>query len=93
MFEIKAKLSIQELNRFYKKDVAITVVGDSKPVNRTDYILVCAVEKNTGTYFYYNFAAFNMLFSAGAQMLTCDRKYINENFTKVELSQIMEDFR
>ena len=58
MFELKLKLVITEVNKFYKRSVDVTTLGDSKKQARTDYIFVGGREKETGTYFYYNFPDF-----------------------------------
>lgn len=93
MFELKLKLRITEVNKFYKRSVDVTTLGDSKKNVRTDYIFVGGKEKETGTYFYYNFPDFDSLFAAGNKVLTCDKKYIDENFTEVTLNNIREDLR
>lgn len=93
MFKLKVELSITEINKFYRRDIDVTTLGDSKKQSRTDYIFVAGKEKETGTYFYYNFSDFDCLFQAGNQLLTCDKKYIDENFTETTLSDIQEDLR
>ena len=93
MFKLKVELSINEINKFYRRDIDVTTLGDSSKQVRTDYIFVAGREKQTGTYFYYNFADFDALFYPGNKLLTCDKKYIDENFTEVALSDVQEDLR
>lgn len=93
MFELKVKLAITEINKFYKRDLDVTTLGDAQKQTRTDYIFVAGKEKETGTYFYYNFPDFDALFYPGNKLLTCDKKYIDENFTEVSLGDIQESLR
>lgn len=93
MFKLKLELSITEINKFYKRDIDVTTLGDSKKQSRTDYIFVAGKEKETGTYFYINFPDFGYLFDPSNKVLTCDKKYIDENFTETTLSDIQEDLR
>lgn len=93
MFKLKVELSITEINKFYRRSVDVTTLGDSAKQVRSDYIFVAGKEKETGIYFYYNFPDFNSLFYPGNILLTCDRKYINENFNEVSLGDVQEDLR
>lgn len=90
MFKLKLELSITEINKFYRRSVDVTTLGDSAKQVRADYIFVAGKEKETGTYFYYNFTDFDALFYPGNKLLTCDKKYINENFNEVSLSDVQE---
>lgn len=91
MFKIKAELKIDEINKFYKKCVDLTSLGDKKPRLRTVYIFVIGVEKETGTYFYYTFNDFNFLFGNGNKVLTCDERYIDNGLVEMSLEELMKD--
>lgn len=77
MFKIEADLNIVEINKFYLRNA---------PPN--DFIFVAGKEPKTGTYFYYNFNSFDYLFNGNNQMLTCDKKYIDENFEEISFSDL-----
>ena len=93
MFELKVKLTITEINKFYRRDIDVTTLGDSKKQSRSDYIFVIGKERETGTYFHINFTDFDTLFCPCNRVLTCDKKYIDENFTETTLSDIQDDLR
>ena len=85
MFELKLKLVITEVNKFYKRSVDVTTLGDSKKQARTDYIFVGGKEKETGTYFYYNFPDSEALFAAGNKFLLAIKNILMRILQKLRL--------
>lgn len=79
-FEIKIKLTVRELNKFYKRDTT-----------PFDYIFVGNKVVETDTYFYHNFNDFDSLFYKHNNMLICDKKYIDENFTEITLDKLQSE--
>lgn len=80
-FGIKFKITVESLNCFYKRND-----------NPKDYIFVCGYVKETGAIFYKNFYDFNsMLYDNN--LLTCDSKYIKENFKQIALEQLQKELR